>query len=95
MSDSNLLHGSYRELLFDPRWLIKKAEILKRDNYCCKICGSTRHLVVHHKQYHFDKRRNAKCPPWEYDDKYLVTLCESCHRRGHYKYKIPMKYINN
>lgn len=86
-------HGSYRELLFDERWLIKKAKILKRDNFQCVNCGSTEHLVVHHRQYHKSKETDKKLPPWEYDDKYLVTLCESCHRRGHYKYQIPIKYV--
>lgn len=96
--DSNIngepIHGSYQELLFDARWLNKKAAIIKRDNYRCAICGSNKHIVVHHKQYHFKVKEHRKCYPWEYDDKYLITLCESCHRRGHYKFKIPMKYID-
>lgn len=87
-------HGSYRELLFDKRWMEKRAHIIQRDQYKCAICGSTDRLVVHHKQYHFNKKRNEKYPPWEYDDKYLVTLCESCHKRGHAKFEIPMKSIN-
>lgn len=86
-------HGSYRELLFDSRWLIKKASIIKRDDYRCVICGSSKNIVVHHKQYHFNKKEQRKCYPWEYDDKYLITLCESCHKRGHNKFKIPMKFI--
>ena len=86
-------HGTYRELLFNPKWAEKRYRILKRDGFKCRNCGSTEHLVVHHRQYHFNARLNRKCEPWDYDDKYLVTLCESCHRRGHYKYKIPMKNI--
>lgn len=86
-------HGSYRELLFDERWLIKKAKILKRDQYQCVNCGATEHLVVHHRQYHKSRKTDERLPPWEYDDKYLVTLCETCHRRGHYKYQIPFKYV--
>lgn len=85
--------NSYRELLFNKRWLEKKAKILQRDGYKCTICGSTNHLVVHHKQYHINKRTNQKLPPWEYDDKYLVTLCEDCHKRGHEKFQVPIKYI--
>lgn len=85
--------GSYREKLFDRRWLEKRAEIIKRDNFRCAICGSTNGLVVHHKQYHYNKKENRKSDPWEYDNKCLVTLCESCHKRGHYKYDIPMKEI--
>lgn len=86
-------HGTYRELLFNPKWAEKRYRILKRDGFKCRNCGATEHLVVHHKQYHFNVRLNKKSDPWDYDDKYLVTLCESCHKRGHYKYKIPMKNI--
>ncbi len=86
--------NSYRELLFDARWLNKKAAIIKRDNFCCAICGSTNHIVVHHKQYHYKRKEQRKCYPWEYDDKYLITLCENCHKRGHFKFKIPMKFID-
>jgi 5-methylcytosine-specific restriction endonuclease McrA len=95
MIEKSNIHGSYQALLFDKRWIAKRALILQRDNSRCVICGSTEHLVVHHKQYHFNNKRNEKYPPWEYDDKYLVTLCESCHSRGHAKYDIPMKYIND
>lgn len=87
-------HGSYRELLFDKRWLEKRAEIIKRDNYCCRICGSMDDLTVHHKQYHINAKTNEKNYPWDYDDKYLVTLCKNCHQRGHAKYKVPRKFIN-
>lgn len=84
---------SYRKLLFDKRWLEKKARIIQRDNYQCKICGSNWHLVVHHKQYHVHKNSGKKFLPWEYDNKYLVTLCESCHKKGHDLYDIPVKFI--
>ena len=85
---------AYRELLFDKRWLEKRAEIIKRDNYCCRICGSTDDLTVHHKQYHIDARTDEKYYPWDYDNKYLITLCKKCHQRGHAKFKVPRKYIN-
>lgn len=84
----------YRELLFDSRWLIKKAKIIKRDNYRCAICGNESPLVVHHKRYHYNIRRAKKNDPWDYDDKYLITLCQSCHREGHKQYKIPTININ-
>jgi 5-methylcytosine-specific restriction endonuclease McrA len=86
-------HGSYREKLFDKRWLLKRAIILARDNRQCVICGNTEHLVVHHKQYHYIKKLHMFCTPWDYDDKYLITLCASCHNRGHHKFEIPIKNI--
>lgn len=79
----------YREKLLDKRWLLKRDIILKRDNYCCMICGSQNNLVVHHKQYHYSKILNRFYDPWNYQDKYLVTLCESCHKRGHELYNVP------
>jgi 5-methylcytosine-specific restriction endonuclease McrA len=85
---------TYGEKLFDPRWLEKKKRILARDNNRCVICGkSNGKLCIHHKQYHFIKRLETHVEPWNYEDKYLVTLCESCHNRGHYRYQVPIKYI--
>lgn len=94
MKEFELNHGSYRELLFDKRWLEKRAHIIKRDNYCCRICGNKDDLVVHHKQYHIYVMTNTKKFPWDYDDKYLITLCKNCHNRGHAKYIVPRKFIN-
>lgn len=87
--DEKLVHGSYAGLLFDVRWKSKRAKILERDQYKCVICGSTENLTVHHKQYHVDKQ-GRKHVPWDYDDKYLVTLCSVCHKNGHAKYKVPV-----
>lgn len=65
---------TYYELLLDPRWQQKKTEILQRDKFICQHCGRTdRTLHVHHLLYDKDAK------PWEYDNKYLLTLCESCH----------------
>ena len=41
MYDDKEKNGSYRELLFDERWLKKRAHIIQRDNFRCVICGST------------------------------------------------------
>jgi 5-methylcytosine-specific restriction endonuclease McrA len=86
-------HGSYKEKLFDKRWLAKRHIVLERDNRHCSICGSSEKLVVHHKQYHFITKLRKFSEPWDYDDKYLITLCESCHYRGHHKFEVPVKNI--
>lgn len=83
-------HGYYKELLFDKRWMEKRAQIIQRDGYKCIICGSDNHLVVHHKQYHIHRGTRIKYAPWEYDDRYLVTLCEKCHTKGHQLYDVPI-----
>lgn len=86
-------HGSYGATLFDPRWREKRQRILQRDNNRCVICNAIENLHVHHRQYHFSKSLNRFKNPWEYSDSLLITLCESCHGRGHNKYTVPTKYI--
>ena len=81
-------HGSYGALLFDPRWKQRRAEILHRDGNRCVICGQRENLHIHHRQYHFLVRHNQFKAPWDYKDHLLITLCESCHSRGHSKYKV-------
>lgn len=83
-------HGSYAAELFRPEWKQKREEILRRDGYSCVICKHSKELQVHHRQYHFIVENNKFSLPWEYPDNLLITLCESCHRRGHSKYKVPI-----
>lgn len=65
---------TYSDKLKDPRWQKKRLEVLQRDNWTCTECGSTKAtLHVHHKNYSYDVN------PWDYQDRILVTLCESCH----------------
>src|SRR5699024_10572844 len=53
----------------------KRLNVLARDNFQCQDCQSTTEtLHVHHKQYEYGK------DPWDYDDSYLITLCEYCHQ---------------
>ena len=87
-------HGTYGGTLLDPRWKTKRLEILKRDINRCVNCGSEENLQVHHRQYHFSKSLNEYRNPWEYTDKYLVTLCERCHKKGHNIYRVPIKMIS-
>ena len=88
-------HGAYGATLFDPRWKARRKEILERDHHRCVICHSAESLQVHHRQYHFVKSMNVYKNPWEYDDSLLITLCESCHKKGHGQYKVPVKQITN
>lgn len=75
---------TYSEKLRDPRWQKKRLEILERDKWMCQMCGDEQStLAVHHKRYLAGKE------PWEYENHFLMTLCEECHaneretRRGH------------
>lgn len=65
---------SYAEQLKDPRWQRKRLEILERDNWLCRKCGSTeKTLHVHHGYY--EKGLMA----WEYPSETLHAVCEDCH----------------
>ena len=65
---------TYLEKLKDPRWQKKRLEILQRDEWICQCCFDTEStLNVHHRIYSKNKE------PWDYDNKYLLTLCEECH----------------
>ena len=62
----------------DPRWQKKRLEIMERDEFKCRSCGSTdKTLNVHHAYY--DKGKM----PWEYDEEVLITWCEGCHKENH------------
>lgn len=67
---------TYSEKLRDPKWQKKRLEILSRDEFSCQLCYDTSTtLHVHHRLY---IKGNE---PWEYDEKLLVTLCETCHEQ--------------
>lgn len=82
-------HGTYGASLLDQRWKKRRGEILERDRFQCVNCEATTKLQVHHRQYHFDIKIRKFRDPWDYPDVLMITLCESCHQRGHYLYKVP------
>lgn len=82
-------HGTYNYLLFKPEWRARRLEIIERDKGKCVICSQEEKLQVHHRQYHFVVIENKFKMPWEYADNLLITLCETCHKRGHNKFKVP------
>ena len=82
-------HGTYGELLFHPKWKNKRKLILQRDLNSCVICRGKENLQVHHRQYHFIVRDQKFKLPWNYTDNLMITLCRSCHQKGHSKFKVP------
>jgi len=83
---------TYADKLKDPRWQKKRLQIMDRDGFQCQMCFDREEtLTVHHKKYIYGKE------PWEYDGKYLITLCEDCHESVHYweadYKKHPEKYL--
>lgn len=80
---------TYLEMLLTERWRQKREQILTRDSRKCRNCGCSQNLEVHHRQYHTDSKTGLKREPWDYDNKYLATLCHSCHEAGHKQFTIP------
>lgn len=84
-----LHQAKYTEMLLRPEWKQKRQEILARDGSACRNCGTREKLQVHHRQYHRCQRTGHKLAPWCYDQRLLVTLCDSCHQQGHSMYRVP------
>jgi 5-methylcytosine-specific restriction endonuclease McrA len=84
----------YQNKLKDKRWKIKREIILKMRKYRCEICKSKENLQIHHRKYIFNMSKNKFVDPWEYEEDDLLVLCESCHKRGHELYTVPIKYIH-
>lgn len=69
---------TYTEQLKDPRWLEVRVKILRRDGFTCVCCNeSGKRMNVHHGVYFKDRMA------WEYESKYLHTVCEDCHNLAH------------
>ena len=80
---------AYCNLLKSPKWFEKRKIILARDNNKCRCCGATSGLHVHHRQYHVIKGTGYFQLPWNYQNQYLITLCDKCHTAGHKALKVP------
>ena len=65
-----------RSLGKSQAWKNTRLQVLDRDNFQCRFCGSEKHLEVHHKIY---SNGGADCK--NLSD--LITLCAKCHRLEH------------
>ena len=64
---------NYSTLLKNPKWQKKRLEIFQRDKWKCRLCGDKENtLHVHHLAYgEF---------PWSINERFLITVCEDCHK---------------
>jgi hypothetical protein len=70
--------GNWADQYKDPRWQKKRLEIMERDGFKCRSCGSAeKTLNVHHAYY----EKGAKV--WEYPEETMITWCEDCHGSSH------------
>ena len=54
-----------------------RRSVLRRDNYCCPICGSKKLLCAHHKKSFTEHSR------FRLDVSNGITLCKKCHYEVH------------
>jgi 5-methylcytosine-specific restriction endonuclease McrA len=65
----------YKDKLNDPRWHLKRTEILSKKGAICYSCGETKGIIdLHHRKY--IEHGN----PWDSPDDDLIPLCRSCHK---------------
>lgn len=70
--------SDFWELYKHPLWQEKRLRIMERECFTCERCESSDDtLNVHHAFYRKGKK------PWEYEDRVLHCLCESCHKEIH------------
>lgn len=73
----------YKDFLLTPYWKAVAAEIKRKRNFQCQLCGSNKNLVVHHKTYEHHG--------YEHDyfvmQNDLIVLCNNCHSKFHDKVK--------
>ena len=79
------MKSEYKLQLQDNNWKQKRVEILKRDDKECQMCMSKKNVHVHHKKYIQGRK------VWEYENNYLITVCELCHAKHHKKPKLTKK----
>ena len=72
---------TYADKLKDPRWQVRRAQILALDGNKCQYCKTDKKLNVHHTYY--IKGRE----PWDYPNNALIVLCLNCHELAHERIK--------
>lgn len=68
---------NYNRQLKSKEWKNFRKEVFKTKGKKCEICGSTKHLNIHHPFY--TKGKLA----WEYNPSDMMVLCHKCHKKIH------------
>ena len=80
-------YAPYEEHMKSEAWY-KMRELRKLlDNYRCTSCRIKAPLQVHHRQNFVLRVREGKARYGEEEIKDLVSLCSTCHKRKHRKWK--------
>jgi len=62
-------------------------EVMNRDGWCCRNCGSNNCLELHHRLSK-SKRNRARFPLFVDSTANLICLCRGCHITKTHLYKI-------
>lgn len=74
-----------------PNWQKKRLEIMKRDNFKCRICEDDKNTLHVHHHYYIKGRK-----VWDYLNSALTTRCEKCHKELHEeKIDTTVERVNN
>ena len=66
----------YYTAMNSPKWFNEiRPAVIERDRHKCRFCGCANDLQVHHIRYQNDCGENDF-----FNMRYLVTLCQKCHR---------------
>ena len=71
----NIVHKSKRKRITVSKETYNA--VIERDKYCCRLCGSTNWLALHHIEYRSERRDLIN------DSNNCIMLCEKCHRKVH------------
>ena len=52
-----------------------RQDVLRRDSWCCQVCGSMSNLEVHHQLFRSHEGEDSELN--------LITLCTVCHSEAH------------
>lgn len=67
------------ELFRGIDWQEKRVLCLERDGFCCRACGETKNIAVHHIIPWFTSKDNSLFN--------LITVCSSCHTKTENEYR--------
>ena len=67
----------YKKQLKSKEWKKFRKEVFKTKGKKCEMCGSTKHLNIHHPFY--TKGKLA----WQYNPTDMMVLCIDCHKNIH------------
>ena len=63
-------------LRLDPEsYATLRQQVLRRDRWWCKLCGTMANLEVHHKEFRSHSGDDS--------DENFITLCDRCHADTH------------